>query len=238
MTDIKFICYLDILGFKSRIDEGKFKEGYEWIIKEIVKPFDYPDKVYLLSDSIIIISNDIKDIVNNSFNIYSHALHKGILIRGGLTKGRINTPQELRESGNKLVIPYLGEAYLKAYKLEQSINTAAIRVDEDILDELNDIKKFLIKFTEIFPKSESNKEKTFLVTDMENCSVPASIFTLISEEISNILRHDIQKFINTFVLYYRALRHCEREYNVTFNQEEINKKWLNILENLMNLSPS
>ena len=165
-------------------------------------------------------------------------MHKGILIRGGLTKGRINTPQELRESGNKLVIPYLGEAYLKAYKLEQSINTAAIRVDEDILDELNDIKKFLIKFTEIFPKSESNKEKTFLVTDMENCSVPASIFTLISEEISNISRHDIQKFINTFVLYYRALRHCEREYNVTFNQEEINKKWLNILENLMNLSPS
>jgi hypothetical protein len=240
MTDNKFICYLDILGFKSRIDEGKFKEGYEWIIKEIVEPFDYPDKVYLLSDSIIIISNDIKDIVNNSFSIYSQALHKGIFIRGGLTKGKINTPQELRESGNKLVIPYLGKAYLKAYNLEQSINTAAIRVDEDILDEINDIKKFLIKFTEIFPKSESNKEKTFLVTDMGNYSVPVSIFTLISEEISNISRHDhdIQKFINTFVLYYRALRHYEREYNVAFNQEEINKKWLNILESLMNLSPS
>src|SRR4030067_1198842 len=238
MSDNKFICYLDILGFKSRIDEGKFKEGYEWIIKEIVEPFDYPDKVYLLSDSIIIISNDVKEIVNNSFSIYSQALHKGIFIRGGLTKGKINTPQELRESGNKLVIPYLGKAYLKAYNLEQSINTAAIRVDEDILYEINDIRNFLIKFTEIFPKSESDKEKSFLVTDIENYSVSASIFTLISEEIPNISRHDIPKFINTLVLYYKALRHCESKHDVIFNQEEINKKWLNILENLMNLSPS
>lgn len=238
MTDNKFICYLDILGFKSRIGESEFKEGYEWLIKEIVEPYDYQDKVYLLSDSIIIISNDIQDIVDNSFGIYSQALHKGILIRGGLTKGKINTPQELRESGNKLVIPYLGEAYLKAYNLEQSINTAAIHVDEDILNEINDIRNFLIKFTEIFPKSESDKEKTFLVTDMKNYSVPESIFILISEEIPNISRHDIPKFINTLVLYYKALRQCEREYNVIFNQDELNKKWLNILENLINLSPS
>lgn len=238
MTDNKFVCYLDILGFKSRIDEDEFKEGYEWLIKEIVEPYDYQDKVYLLSDSIIIISNDIQDIINNSFSIYSHALHKGILIRGGLTKGKINTLQELRESGNKLVIPYLGEAYLKAYNLEQSINTAAIRVDEDILNEINDIRNFLIRFIEIFPKSESDKEKTFLVIDMENYSVPASIFTLISEEISNISQHDIPKFINTFVLYYKALRPCEKEYNVTLNQNELNKKWLNILENLINLSPN
>ncbi len=125
MTGNKFICYLDILGFKSRIDDGKFKEGYEWIIKEIVEPFNYPNKVYLLSDSIIIMSNDIKDIVNNSFSIYSQALHKGIFIRGGLTKGKINTPQELRESGNKLVIPYLGEAYCLSETLSHATSAVS-----------------------------------------------------------------------------------------------------------------
>ncbi len=50
MTDeSKFLCYLDIRGFKNRITEDGFRRCYESIIKNVIEPFDYTDKVYLES---------------------------------------------------------------------------------------------------------------------------------------------------------------------------------------------
>jgi hypothetical protein len=34
----KFLCYLDILGFKNRITENGFKQCYDSIIKEVIEP--------------------------------------------------------------------------------------------------------------------------------------------------------------------------------------------------------
>jgi hypothetical protein len=49
MTDManesKFLCYLDILGFKNRITEDRFRKCYEYIIQEVIEPYDYTDKV-------------------------------------------------------------------------------------------------------------------------------------------------------------------------------------------------
>ena len=73
----KFLCYLDILGFKNRISEDGFRKCYESIIKEVIEPYTYTDKVYLVSDSLVIISEDFRELVANSFSIYSIALGQG-----------------------------------------------------------------------------------------------------------------------------------------------------------------
>lgn len=130
-TELKFLCYLDILGFKNRITEDGFKGCYESIIKEVIEPYDYTDKVYLISDSIVVISENFQELVANCFSIYSTALGQGLFLRGAVTKGQINKFPTVQETGNKIVIPYLGEAFLTAYKQEQSINCAAICIDQE-----------------------------------------------------------------------------------------------------------
>jgi hypothetical protein len=85
----KFLCYLDILGFKNRITEGGFKRCYKNILKEVIEPYDYPDKVFFVSDSIIVLSENFRELAENSFSIYSIALKQGLFLRGAITKGQI-----------------------------------------------------------------------------------------------------------------------------------------------------
>jgi hypothetical protein len=232
----KFICYLDILGFKQRVSEDDFKHQYEDLISKVIEPYSYPDKVYFLSDSIIIISKDFRDAIDNIFSIYSMALNKGVLIRGGLTRGQVDTPGNIQESGNRVIIPYLGKAFIDAYNLEQSINSAAICVDNNIFKELREEEKSLfIKYKEIFSKEGKDYEKIFLVRDMNNPSVPATMLTKISEQVRDIRKHDIPKFINTFCLYFKVLKDDEKKYNTQLNYNLIFKDWDNILENLLKI---
>lgn len=226
----KFLCYLDILGFKNRIPEDGFRGCYEYIIKELIEPYNYKDKVYLISDSVIIISEDFRELVNNSFSIYSMALGKGLFLRGAVTKGQINKLPTVRETGNKIVIPYLGKAFINAYKLEQSINCAAICVDHITYNKLRDEEKDLIfRYKELFPKNDKKRDKLFLISDMNNWSVPQTILLNISEQIAHLSKHDILKFIDTFCLYYRVMTEKHNDIN---NLKTYHKWWINILNKL------
>lgn len=227
---LKFLCYLDILGFKNRINEDGFKRCYENIIKEVIEPYIYTDKVYLISDSIVIISDDFDEIVNNSFSIYSSALGQGLFLRGGITKGQINTLPLVQETDNKIIIPYLGEAFLNAYKLEEDVNCAAICIDQRTYDELIVKEKDLIfSYKELFPKDDMKREKLFLISDMYNWSVPQTILLKVSEQITHLSKHDLPKFIDTFCLYYRVMT---EKHNDTNNLEKYHKWWVNILDRL------
>lgn len=222
-----FICYLDILGFKKRIKDKEFQGFYQYLIDEVIKPYDYDGKVYLLSDSIIVISNDFSSIASNIFSIYSSAFNKSILIRGGLTKGSVNIPSNIQESGNKVIIPYLGKAFIKAVELERSINCAAICVDNNI-EFTDEMKGLIFEYREIFPKSEKEYEtKKFLVRGMRNPSEPATILAILAREISNLPKHEIPKFINTFCLYYKFLRRNQAD-----NIQAL-KYWGDLLEQLI-----
>lgn len=226
----KFLCYLDILGFKNRIAEDGFKRCYESIIKEVIEPYDYTDKVYLISDSIVIVSEDFRGLVHNSFSIYSIALGQGLFLRGAVTKGQINKLPTVQETGNKIVIPYLGEAFLNAYKLEQSINCAAICIDQGTYNELPDKEKDLIfRYKELFPKDDEKGEKLFLISDMNNWSVPQTILLEISEQTAHLSRYDLLKFIDTFCLYYKVMT---EKHGDTNNSETYYKWWVNILKKL------
>ncbi len=228
-NESKFLCYLDILGFKNRIADDDFKRCYEKI-GDNIQAYNFADKIYVISDSIVIISEDFSDIVNNSFAIYSDALSQGLFLRGGISKGQINKLPVVQETDNKVVIPYLGEAYLAAYKLEQNINCAAICIDQKTYDELQDKdKKLIFSYKELFPKDDIKEEKLFLISDMDNYSVPQTILIKISEQIYHLSKHDLLKFIDTFCLYYRVMR---RKHEDTTNLKTYHNWWINILDRL------
>ena len=228
-TESKFLCYLDILGFKNRITEDGFKRCYEHIIKDVIEPHDYRDKVYLISDSIIVISDDFGELVANSFSIYSIALAEGLFLRGAVTKGQINKLPSVQETGNKVIIPYLGETYLNAYKLEQSINCAAICIDQGAYDELDEKQDLIFRYEELFPKDGKKREKLFLISDMNNWSVPQTILLNISQQIECLSKHDVLKFIDTFCLYYKVMTEKHKDTN---NLETYHKWWIDILNKL------
>jgi hypothetical protein len=227
----KFLCYLDILGCKNRITENGFKQCYDSIIKEVIEPYEYPGKVYLVSDSIVIISENFRELVGNSFSIYSIALNQGLFLRGAITRGHVNEIPIVQERDNKIIIPFLGAAFLTAYKLEQDINCAAICIDQGIYDSLSTEEKTLIfRYKELFPKDDKREEKLFLISDMmNNWSVPQTVLLNISEQIPNLPKHDLLKFIDTFCLYYKVM---VEKYEDRSNLEKYHRWWIDILSKL------
>ena len=217
-NESKFLCYLDILGFKNRIAEDRFKRCYESIINDVTAR-NYGDNVYLISDSIVIISEDFIGLVDKSFSIYSTALKQGLFLRGAVTKGQINELSSVQKTDNIIVIPYLGEAYLNAYKLEQNINCAAICIDDVTYNKLQDEEKELIfSYKELFPKDDKKGEKSFLISDMmNNWSVPQTILFNISQQIDDLSNHDLLKFLDTFCLYYKAMKEKHGDTNENRN---------------------
>lgn len=226
----KYLCYIDILGFKNRIIENDFEECYQYIIDKVVKPFPSQDKVYLVSDSVVIISESFESLVSNVFGIYQIALGKGLFFRGGITKGEVKDQKPIKEEKNIVILPYIGKTYLDAYRLEASINTAAICIDEKIINDLDQkTKKFVFKFSEVFPKAKENKEKHFLISDMESWSVPQTMLSNISSQIQNISKHETEKFINTFCLYYNVMVKMHGDSN---NLNTYKQWWFDILNTL------
>jgi hypothetical protein len=225
----RFLCYLDILGFKNRIAEDRFKKCYESIISDI-RARNYGDNIYLIADSIVIVSGDFRELVYKIFAIYSAALDQGLFLRGAVKKGHINDLSSIQDENNIIVIPYLGPAYLTAYKLEQNINCAAICTDDVTYNELQKEEKELIfSYKELFPKDEKDASHLFLISDLNNWSVPQTILLKISEQIHDLSNHDLPKFLDTFSLYYKVMK---EKHGDTNNLATYHKWWINILNKL------
>ncbi|MDH5414824.1 MAG: hypothetical protein OEZ31_10710 [Nitrospirota bacterium] len=206
-----YVCYLDILGFKSRLKNIEFEKFYNDLIDFISNEIAPSKDVFLcvFSDGIVIVSKIIENVINVAFAIYSEALKWGILIRGALTKGVIY-PFEMRKIGDNIVLPYLGAGFIEAYEMEKSVNCAAICVHDNIVTELGQaIEGYIFKYRELFPTDKQNGDKYFLVSDIyNNFSVPLTILLKMKEEIPKVPnQHDFHKFIDTFLLYVKALKH-------------------------------
>jgi hypothetical protein len=225
----KFLCYLDILGFKNRIPEDRFRKCYESIIDKVQAKI-FGGNIYCISDSIILVSVDFRTLVDQIFAIYSTALNEGMFLRGAITRGNINELGSVQASGSIVVIPYLGEAYLKAHNLEQNINCAAICIDIATYNELkNEEKELIFSYKELFPKGDISEEKLFLISDMNNWSVPQTILCKISQQINDLSSHDLLKFLDTFCLYYKVMN---EKYQDTNNLEKYHQWWIEILKKL------
>jgi hypothetical protein len=108
--------------------------------------------------------------------------------------------------------------------------TALQSVDQKTYSELQDNEKELIfRYKELFPKDDKKEEKLFLISDMNNWSVPQTILRNISEQIDHLSKHDILNFLDSFCLYYKVMK---EKYGDANNLRRYHQWWIDILNKL------
>jgi hypothetical protein len=199
-----YLCFLDVMGFRDQYKLPEFEKRYNKFVNHINDILDTQDYcLYLMSDSAVIISSDIDAIVHSSLYLYSFGLKEGIWLRGGISKGKINIFSDVKIN-HHIIFPCLGEAYLKAYDLEQQLNCAAINIDNNLSEEIEE--SLLVKYEEWFTKPDTPREKIILFRDLENnWGIPLTHFSNMYKKPLDALPLDIEKYINTFCLYMQIL---------------------------------
>lgn len=166
---MKYVAFLDILGFKDRIrglqpeEAKKLIRAFSQTIFDIFKKKNSDkensdkensnkensnDKIkgYIVSDSVILYSeDDKKDSLEALIKLTREICEKefidnNILIRGAIEKGEFDkVPAEERLDLEKGLI--VGEAYIKAYLVEDSGSVKAMGVilSEDVYEDIKDI---------------------------------------------------------------------------------------------------
>lgn len=156
---MKYVAFLDILGFRNRIRGLKAEEAKDLIrafsrtIFDIFNEKNSDEKNsdskingYIVSDSVILYSkDDSKDSLEALIKLTREICEKefienSILIRGAIEKGEFDkVPAEERLDLEKGLI--VGEAYIKAYLVEDSGSVKAMGVilSEDVYEDIKDI---------------------------------------------------------------------------------------------------
>lgn len=145
---MKYVAFLDILGFKNTLRNLKHSGAKSYIVKfslEIYNEWKRNNKNsldgYVISDSLIINSKDVSekslhDIINVTYEICRKEFIKnGILLRGGIAKGdfdKLNA--ESIDSLQKGLI--VGQAYVDAYLLEGSNKLIGISMSKDVYSDI------------------------------------------------------------------------------------------------------
>lgn len=156
---MKYVAFLDILGFKDRIrglqpeEAKKLIRAFSQTIFDIFKKKNSDkensnDKIkgYIVSDSVILYSeDDKKDSLEALIKLTREICEKefiknSILIRGAIEKGEFDkVPAEERLDLEKGLI--VGEAYIKAYLAEDSgsVKVMGVILSEDVYEDIKDI---------------------------------------------------------------------------------------------------
>lgn len=149
---MKYVAFLDILGFKDRlksmsqVEAKKYIENFSNIILNVFSDSDERIKGIVVSDSIILSTLDTS---KKSLLILIDTIDKicksefrelGILMRGGIAKGEFDNMNvsELPQLKNQLIV---GEAYVEAYLLEDTVKTIGISISKSVYIDLHNINK-------------------------------------------------------------------------------------------------
>lgn len=194
-----YISYLDILGFRKRFRTDDFKKNYEKLIDEIKNAENKNNGIYLLSDSIIVFSENLENVKNSTRYFYTWGVKNDFWLRGAITKGKIEK-HNLKDLlyKDKIIFPYLGEGYLNAIELESKLNLAGVIIDKTLIESFKEDANY-IKFEEYLPKEghEGTKELLLPDTDYQNQLTKSMYF----EEMLKSHLDDIEKYINTFCFF-------------------------------------
>jgi len=193
-----YICYLDILGFRRRFGTEDFKKNYEKLIGEIKKPNDKNNGICLLSDSIIVFSENLENVKKSTREFYTWGIRNDFWIRGAITKGKIEKPN-LKDLlyKDKFIFPYLGEGYLNALELESKLNLAGIIIDKTLIEFFKEDIDY-IRFEEYLPKEGHERAKELFLPDTDYQKLIESMYF---EEMLKSHLDDIEKYINTFCFF-------------------------------------
>lgn len=151
---MKYVAFLDILGFKEKLKELDHNGISEYISEFSRVAYNEWEKAeykklrgYIVSDSFVINSTDaseesleellsvVKKICEQEF------AQNGILLRGGIAKGEFDKleAKELSTLRKGLIV---GQAYVDAYLLEGSAKLIGISLSNEVYEDINKLRQF------------------------------------------------------------------------------------------------
>jgi len=169
---MKYVAFVDILGFKEKINRQGHEESIEFLKKFSSNLYNQWRKSefskngniggYIFSDSIIIYTNNanpesLKNLLDYLRAIFPKVfLENGVLLRAGIAKGNFENIvlPELKNLEKGLLI---GKAFIEAYLLEGQNKGAHIQISGTVKD---DIKEY---FSDDFEIIERHNSEIYLV---------------------------------------------------------------------------
>ena len=144
---MKYVAFLDILGFKNKLksmtqqEAKKYIGDFSAIVYSIFQSTDSVVNGYIVSDSVILHTSDTKLESLQSIITTVDAICKnefaqnGILIRGAIAKGEFDKmpAMELPKLQKQLIV---GQAYVDAYLLEDKVKTIGINLSEEVYQDV------------------------------------------------------------------------------------------------------
>ena len=144
---MKYVAFLDILGFKNKLAQIPQHEAKNFIgdfSSTVYSVFQQqPENIngFIVSDSIVLSTNDVMQesliaLVNTVQIICREEFSQnGILIRGAIAKGEFDDmpAKELSNLQKRLIV---GQAYVDAYLLENSTKMIGINLSEAVYCDL------------------------------------------------------------------------------------------------------
>lgn len=151
---MKYVAFLDILGFKETLKKMKQTEAIEYISKFSSTVFAEWEQIqptllegYIVSDSFIIYSKNVSENSLRELLLLVDSICKrefsqnSILIRGAIASGDFERieDKELVSLKKELIV---GQAYIDAYLLEGSVKMPGIVLSELVHEDLCNMKEF------------------------------------------------------------------------------------------------
>lgn len=171
---MKYVVYLDILGFKERlkalnqVSAKKFISDFSSTIYDLWsgnQAFEQNLNGYIVSDSLII---NTKNTTASSLEVLLEAVEhicrnefseNSIFLRGAIAKGEFDKleAKELKSLGKGLIV---GQAYVDAYLLEGSVKTLGIVLANDVYD---DVKTLSSPRKQAITEESIKNEKSYVL---------------------------------------------------------------------------
>lgn len=171
---MKYVVFLDILGFKERIKYLNQKSSIQFMTdfsSTIHRLWDNNENFklhldgYIVSDSLVL---STKDTTSTSLTLLVDAVkticskefsENSILMRGAITKGEFDIleAKELQSLSKRLIV---GQAYVDAYLLEGSVKTLGIVLSSEVFEDVNELNSRNEYFIE---EEKINNQKSYIL---------------------------------------------------------------------------
>jgi hypothetical protein len=225
MIENAYVCYTDVLGFTSRFISGDLSSKYDKLIKKVNDIEDPGITVFLMSDSIVIISLEFEKFRDIVKEFYTWGILNDFWLRGAITQGDVTRYHERTiTEQNRFILPFLGDGYMRAYAIETTLNISGIAIDQKFFDsdDLNPgFRKGIdyIEYEEYLPKEGYEGIKKLLLP--REHSLRQVVDTMYFEEMLGSHIEDVDKYINTFCFYIQQLLERANTGNVIAFVEKI-----------------
>ncbi len=225
MIENAYVCYCDVLGFTSRFISGDLSNRYEQMIETVKGIEDRDVTIFLLSDSIVVISQDFAKFRAVTQELYTWGILHDFWLRGAITRGSVTQCEmRLMSEPNRFIVPFLGEGYLKAYTLETTLNISGVVIDDAFFesDDSNPGFRRGIDYTvyeEYVPKRGYEGKKRLLLA--KEHSLRPVLDTMYFEQMLKSHIEDVDKYLNTFCFYIAYLLEHANQQNVALFVEKL-----------------